>query len=332
MARPFSYFNMFFSSFSSSYMHHLVQAMGKGSWKGWRPGFKTSFEPGGRYIRNGVILSGREEQKAVMDADATVKTAKPQHSDRPDNRDARRDNDDDEKRQKKKKGKRSDEGNVKVEERAEPMRKSMKMDTSFVADESLSGTPTMLYPGIRALHTSLVLIIRSNCEGVNLAISIGARVRRVKLSSMAVVAGDVCAYLSYQSDYQQREDLTFIQGVTNKMIYPTATSATVTPLKSHLAISNLNSFLLKLIGQCDSPVGTIYTLGTRNLNDAELPDPAPIVGDWDDPTQWRNLFPMQRYYPEGVDLQEQVSMGRLKYTNAHLILIFYSWTRGDAFK
>ena len=131
--------------------------------------------------------------------------------------------------------------NTEVDDQTEKM-KASKADTTLVADDSLAGTPTMIFPGRRAIHPSLAVLIGPFAEGCNLAVSIRARTSRIKLSSMAVLCGDLCTYTSFQADWQQREDISYLQGFTNKLTYSFSASATLSPVKPYLAISNLGSF------------------------------------------------------------------------------------------
>ncbi|CAK9013362.1 unnamed protein product, partial [Durusdinium trenchii] len=55
--------------------------------------------------------------------------------------------------------------------------------------------------------------------GCILACGIGARTNRIKLSPLALLTGDMCAAFTYQSDCQQREDLSYLQGFTSKLAY-----------------------------------------------------------------------------------------------------------------
>ena len=280
--------------------------MGKGSWKGYYPNPNKGWEKGGgprRYIRNGVI-GGREEQRDVVNADATP-SAPASKSGEGKADDKRPDDDvkDKDGKRKKKKDKPDRKRDAEIEEKTGAMRKTAKTDTSFVADDSLAGTPAMLYPGYRVLHQSLILLVGSMNNGCCMATSIGARTNRIKLAGMSVLCGDLSTYIAYQSDYQQRQDLGFSQGFTNRLTYSFGASAVLGPIKTYLAVSNLNAFLLKLLGEVDCSIGKVFTLGLRNLSQEELPDPEPQVGDWEDPAEWADLFRFSRYYPEGLNDQ-----------------------------
>lgn len=79
----------------------------------------------------------------------------------------------------------------------------------------------------------------------------------------------MCAAFTYQSDCQQREDLSYLQGFTSKLAYNFQVSSVLSSIKPYLTIFNINSFLLKLIGTCSSAVGKISTIGLRNLSAGE---------------------------------------------------------------
>ena len=86
-----------------------------------------------------------------------------------------------------------------------------------------------------------------------------------------------------------------------------------------------------MIGTAESLLGTIHSVGLRNLSVAELPNQTPPVVDWDDPQDWSDLFSYRRFYPEGSNDQERVSMTRMKMPNSHFVCMFYCWARGDEF-